>query len=157
MDKMKKYLKYILWLIGFFILSDFLINVGLNSNYKGMKRRDEISQISIYQAEATAMNGRIRGIIRNSQSEDLSGKYIKFEFYSKRNVYLGKKYIQIEQFNENGMQPFELFFKLQNVSDYNVSITDEKEEGELEIEILPKDMTKQEIIAATVITWLMFW
>ena len=157
MDKMKKYLKYILWLIGFFILSDFLINVGLNSNYKGMKRRDEISQISIYQAEATAMNGRIRGIIRNSQSEDLSGKYIKFEFYSKRNVYLGKKYIQIEQFNENGMQPFELFFKLQNVSDYNISITDQKEEGELEIEVLPKDMTKKEIFVATLLTFLIIW
>ena len=157
MSKLKKYFKYTLWIIGFFILSEFLINVGLNSNYNDMKRRDNIEQISIYQADSTAINGRIRGIIKNSESNNLSSKYIKIEFYSKRNVYLGKKYIEIGNLQTNETKPFELFFKLHNASEYNISIVDQKVEGELEIEILPKDMTKQEIIAATVITWLMFW
>jgi hypothetical protein len=157
MDKLRKYAIYLLWIIGFFILSEFLINVGLNSTYKDMKRRDETPQVLVYQAEATAINGRIRGVVNNAQPEDLSGKYIKFEFFSKRNVSLGKKYIEIDKINENGMQPFELFFKLQNVSEYTVSIVDEKEEGVLEIEILPKDMTKQEMLVATLFTFLIFW
>lgn len=157
MDKLRKYAIYLLWIIGFFILSEFLINVGLNSTYKDMKRRDETPQVLVYQAEATAINGRIRGVVNNAQPEDLNGKYIKFEFFSKRNVSLGKKYIEIDKINENGMQPFELFFKLQNVSEYTVSIVDEKEEGVLEIEILPKDMTKQEMLVATLFTFLIFW
>ena len=155
MDKMKTLLKYALWIIGFFILSDFLISVGLDSNYRNVERRDEVSQIAIYQAEATKVNGRIRGIIKNSDPEELSGKYIRFDFYSKRDVYLGKKYIQINQLEKDGTQAFEIFFKLQDVNYYKVSITNEKEEGE--IEILPKDWTRPEIILATALTFLIFW
>ena len=42
MDKLKKYFIYILLLVGFFILSNFLINVGLNSTYKKITRKEEI-------------------------------------------------------------------------------------------------------------------
>lgn len=155
MDKMKTLLKYALWIIGFFILSDFLISVGLDSNYRDIERKDEISQVAIYQAEATKVNGRIRGIIKNSEPEELSGKYIRFDFYSKRDVYLGKKYIQINELEKGETQAFEIFFKLQDVNYYKVSITNEKEEGE--IEILPKDWTRPEIILATALTFLIFW
>ena len=67
MKKMGTFLKYILWIIAFFIFSNFLIEVGLNSNYKKIERRDELSVVSIYQAEATKVNGRIRGFINNSR------------------------------------------------------------------------------------------
>lgn len=65
---MGTFLKYVLWLIAFFIFSNFLIEVGLNSNYKKIERRDEFSGVSIYQAEATKVNGRIRGFISNSRT-----------------------------------------------------------------------------------------
>lgn len=53
MDRLKTFLKYALWIIGFFILSNFLIYVGLNSNYRDLERKDSIQQVQIYQAEAT--------------------------------------------------------------------------------------------------------
>lgn len=65
---MGTFLKYVLWLIAFFIFSNFLIEVGLNSNYKKIERRDEFSGVSIYQAEATKVNGRIRGFISDSRT-----------------------------------------------------------------------------------------
>ena len=34
MKRMGTFLKYTLWVIAFFIFSNFLIEVGLNSNYK---------------------------------------------------------------------------------------------------------------------------
>ena len=67
MSRMKTLLKYALLIIAFFILSDFLIEVGLNCNYKKIERKDEISQVYIYQAEATKVNGRVRGFIKNSR------------------------------------------------------------------------------------------
>lgn len=76
MKRMGTFLKYALWIIGFWILSNFLIEVGLNSNYKGIERKDEVSQVSIYQAEATKVNGRIRGFIKNSRRAKL-----KWEIY----------------------------------------------------------------------------
>ena len=34
---------------------------------KKIERKDEISQVYIYQAEATKVNGRVRGFIKNSR------------------------------------------------------------------------------------------
>lgn len=48
-----------------------------------------------------------------------------------------------------------MFFKLQNVGYYKTSIADQIEEGE--IEILPREWTKPEIILATAFTFLIFW
>lgn len=152
---MKTFLKYALWVIGFFILSEFLINVGLNSTYKDIERRDANSQVSIYQAQATLVNGRIKGIVTNSEPEQLNGKYICIDFYSKRDVFLGKKYIQVENLGENESKPFEAYFKLKDVASYEVSIVDNKEEGE--IELIPKDLSKPEVVVATIFTLLMFW
>ena len=102
MDKLKKYFIYILLLVGFFILSNFLINVGLNSTYKKITRKeDNLSQVVIYQEEATFVNGRIKGIVSNTST--INDKYIKFDFYSERNVKLGSKYIEIDNLFYSGL------------------------------------------------------
>lgn len=147
---------YASWVILFFIFSNFLINVGLNATYKPIERRDNVSQVNIYQAEATLVDGRIRGLITNSETEDLSGKYLEVDFYSERDVYLGRKIIDINQLQANETQNFEILFKLEDVEYYSVSIVDERPEGE-EIEILPDGWTTTDVVVATVITMLIFW
>ena len=156
MDRTKTLLKYALWLVLFIIFSEFLINVGLNSTYKDIDRKNNIEQVNIYQAEATLVNGRIRGLITNSNPDDLSGKYLEIDFYSKRDIFLGKKYVEINQLEENGTQAFEVLFKLEDVNSYEVKIVDQKTDGG-EIEILPDEWTKPEILLATAITLLILW
>ena len=156
MDRMKTFLKYALLLILFMIFSEILINVGLNSTYKKIERQDNVSQVNVYQAEATLVNGRIRGLITNSQEQNLSGKFLEIEFYSKRDVFLGRKYIQLEQLEPNGTQSFETLFKLKEVAKYKVDIVDHKKDGG-EIDLLPAELTVQEIWVATFITLLIFW
>lgn len=147
---------YALWVVLFIIFSDFLINVGLNSSYKPIERRDNVSQVNIYQAEATLVNGRIRGLITNSETDNISNKYLEFDFYSERDVYLGKKIININELQPGETQNFEILFKLQDVDYYTVSVLDERPEGE-EIEILPEGWTTGEILLATAVTLLIFW
>lgn len=156
MDRLKTLFMYASWVILFFIFSNFLINVGLNATYKPIERRDNVSQVNIYQAEATLVDGRIRGIITNSETEELSGKYLEVDFYSERDVYLGRKIININQLQANETQNFEILFKLEDVEYYSVSIVDERPEGE-EIEILPDGWTTTDVVVATVITMLIFW
>ena len=156
MERLKTLLMYALWVVLFIIFSEFLINVGLNSTYKPIERKDNIAQVNIYQAEATLVNGRIRGLITNSQPEDLSGKYLKFDFYSERDVFLGRKFIAINTLQPDETQNFEILFKLTDVDYYTVSIVDEKPEGE-EIEILPEGWSTSEVVLATAITLLIFW
>lgn len=155
MDRLKTFLIYALIVVGFIILSEFLINVGLNSEYEPITRIDNTKEVQIYQAEATLANGRIRGIIQNTDS-DISNKYAKFSFYSERNLLLGKKFIKIDTLENGKVQPIELFFKLEDVGSYSVEIVDEKDDTG-EIELLPKDLTKPEVILATAILLLMFW
>ena len=155
MEKMQHFVKYILWIIGFFILSEFLINVGLNSSYKSIERKkDEISQVVMYQAEATKVNGRIKGIINNNEENKINEKYVKLDFYSKRDVNLGSKYIEVD--NSKEQIPFEVYFKLNDVSYYTVSLVNEKEKS-TEIEFIPKDLNRSDIVIATIIAMLIFW
>ena len=153
MDRVKTLLKYAVWVLAFIILSEFLINVGLNSTYRKISRKDNIEQVNIYQAEATLVNGRIRGTITNSEPEELNGKYVRIDFYSKRDVFLGRRYIEVKDLAQNGTMSFEVFFKLKEVGSYEVVIADKKEPAD-EIEWVPKDWTKGEIIAATIVTLL---
>ena len=147
---------YGLWIVLFIIFSEFLINVGLNSSYRPIERRDDVSQVNVYQAEATLVNGRIRGLITNSETDNISNKYLEFDFYSERDVFLGKKVIDINELEANETQNFEILFKLEDVDYYTVSVLDERPEGE-EIEILPEGWTTAEIIVATAFTLLIFW
>lgn len=156
MDRLKTFLKYALWLIGFFILSNFLIYVGLNSSYRDIERKDNVEEVQVYQAEATKVNGRIRGLIQNIEKENLAGKYIEIDMYSKRDVFLGREYIQIEEKGQGEPQAFEMLFKLQDVASYEISIVDEKQEGG-ELELLDTDLTTQEIIVLTAFTFLILW
>ena len=86
MSRLKTLFMYALWIVLFIIFSEFLINVGLNSSYRPIERRDSVSQVNVYQAEATLVNGRIRGLITNSETDNISNKYLEFDFYSKRDV-----------------------------------------------------------------------
>lgn len=157
MSTPQKIITWIAILVGVFILSDFLIYVGLNSTYKDIARADNNSQIVVYQADATYVNGRIRGIIKNTS--DIKDKYLKIELYSKRDVLLGKSYIEIKDTqnnNDNKEQPFELLFRAKDVVSYKIETVKEKEPG-TELEIIPKEWTKPEILLATALTFLIFW
>ena len=131
-----------------------MIYVGLNSTYKDIERKDNNSQIVVYQADATSVNGRIRGVIKDAKQ--IQESYLKIELYTERNVLAGRKYIEIEDVEGNETQPFELLFKAKNVAYYTIETANEKEEG-TELEILPKEWTKPEIILATALTFLIFW
>ena len=155
MSRMKTLTLYVLAIVGFFLFSELLINVSLESTYKKMGRRDNISQVVIGQAEATIVNGRLKGTITNPEDNPINGKYLKVDFYSARDVLMGTKYVDVSNLKVNQTQELEMFFKLENVSYYNISVTDEKTEKE--IELLPKDLTRPEIILGTILIMLIFW
>ena len=126
MDTLKKFAKYIIWIVLFYFFSNILIFVGLNSNYDKISSNGNMpSQVQIEQAEATLVNGRIRGKITNDGEEDLNGKYMKVDLYSSRDVLLGTEYMQISDLEKGGTDDFELYFKGQDVDHYDISFVDE--------------------------------
>lgn len=160
MSRIKTFIIYALWIILFFIFSELIINVGLNSSYKDMRSISKVEQVNIEQAQATLINGRIKGTIKNIGSENINGKYLKIDIYSERGVHLGAKYYDINNLGEEETQDFQLYFKTEYAKYYRVSIVDEKDTDDdldKEIEFISKDLSKSEIVVATFLTILIFW
>ena len=150
----KKVVIWVLILVGVYVLSDFLIYVGINSTYKDIQRQDSNSQVVVYQADATFVNGRIRGMIKDT--DEIQGKYLKVELYTKRDVLVGKSYIEVKDKEDSKTQPFEVLFKANDVAYYKIDSVKEKEPGS-ELEILPKELTRGEILLATALAFLILW
>ena len=157
MDRMKTFLKYAIILVLFIIVSEFLITAGVNSSYKDIQRLDNIGQVEVYQAQATLVNGRVKGIITNTAENDLNGKYIRFDLYSERDNLVGRKYIAVNNLPVGESEVFEFFFESKEVKSYEVKIVDAIEEGDEEIGIVPEEWTKPEIILGTIMVLLIFW
>ena len=155
MSRMKTFFKYAMWVILFFIFSEIMININLETVYRNIGRKDNLPQITIYQAQATKVNGRIKGTIYNGKENKITNKYLRIDLYSERDTYLGSKYIDVSTMREEETRNLEIYFKVQDVDYYEMKFTDEKEEEELP-EML-KDLTREQVVWGTFLTFLIFW
>ena len=155
MDRMKTLTKYVLWLILFYIFSNLMIYLNIETTYQNIGRKDNLSQITVYQAQATKINGRIKGTIYNDAENKITNNYLRIDLYSERGNFLGSKYIDVSNMRDNETREFEIYFKVQDVDYYEMKFVDEKEEGELP-EML-KDLTKEQVLIGTFLTFLIFW
>ncbi len=149
MDRIKRLILYFVGIVLFFIFSNFLIDVGLNSAYTKIDEIEKPNNVLIYQAEATAVNGRIRGVITNKNQEYYEGKYLKIELFSRGDNILGVKYIEIDDIPEEGT-PLEILFNIHDVKKYSITVVDNKPE-EKEIEDVLQEMLTPEIVFSTMI------
>lgn len=123
MNRMKTFAKYVIWLILFWLLTDILIYFGINSTYKNIRQRGDISEgIEIIQMQATAVNGRAKIKINNTA---LSGKVIKLDLYSSTEVNLGTQYLEIGNVKENESKEIETYFKFSGVDFYEINVVEE--------------------------------
>ena len=122
MNRVKTFAKYALWIILFWIFSDILINVAINTTYKNINRIGEIPNgIQVIEMEATAVNGRIKFIVNNTQ---LSGKYVKINLYSDLENLLGTQYLSIGDISEGQQKEISTYFKIPEVKKYEITIED---------------------------------
>ena len=155
MSTVKKFAKYVIWIILFWILSDILIYYGLNSTYKDMKNKgDNLNQVEVSTAEATKVNGRVIGKISNTKESNLSGKYLKINLYAESGNLLATEYVEIGKLRANEVKSFESYFKMQDVKSYDINIVDEKEENTSGV-FMTEDMTNMGVLA--LLTYMIFF
>lgn len=146
MDTVKTFVKYIIWIILFWILSDFLINIGLKTTYKEMQKIGQIpAGIQVKEIKSTAVNGKINLLV---SSTALSGKFIKVDLYSSKDNLLGTKYLDIGVINENQTKEIDTYFKISDVKKYEISVIDEK--GESSEGFMDTEMSKITILLSVI-------
>ena len=127
MDRVKTLAKYAIWIILFWILSDILIEIGLNSTYKDMESKGEIPQgVEVVQMQSTAVNGRMNLAVSGAE---LSGKYLKIDVYSDIGTHLGTQYLEIGTLQENQVKYLEKYFKITDVKMYEITVVEEMGES----------------------------
>ena len=126
MKRLKKFLLYAAMIAGFWIFSDILIYVSINSTYANIHSRvyTNSPEIIVGESKATYVNGFIRGSIKNNTDAIMNGKYLKIDLYSARDVKLGTKYVKIENLEPSKYQEFEMWYKFTDVEYANITVTD---------------------------------
>ena len=114
---------------------------------------DVPAQVEITRAEATLVNGRMSGIIKNSSDNDLNGKYIRINLFSEQGNILGTKFLQITDMAPDAQEEFNTYFEVKEVEHYTIEITNEVEqvEGSLLDVFTNEELTSYAIISALVL------
>ena len=126
MAKMKKYLLYVFLIAAFWVFSDILIYLSINTTYAHVDTKVfAISpEVTIGQSKATYVNGVVKGTVKNNTDAIINNKYLKIDLYSPRDVKMGTKYVKIENLDINKSQEFEMWYKITDVDHAEITVTD---------------------------------
>ena len=128
--RMKVFFCYLLIGIIFFVFSDFMIYFYTKSLYKPMTSYEinvTIPEVTISTAEASNVNGNVKGAIKNTTNEEIENQYLKFDFYTPREINVGTKYIKVDYLGQGEERQYEFGFRYDNVTSVKVSIIGEEE------------------------------
>lgn len=123
MTDLNKDLKIVLLVAAGFLLTGFLIFIGLNVNFKPIELKYELpNQISIEKAEAIKVQARVYGYVQNSEEVNLNNKFIKVSIFDSKGVNVDTKYLKIENLKKNERKLFKAWFNKKDVKSYAVDI-----------------------------------
>ena len=123
MTDLNKDLKIVLLVATGFLLTGFLIFIGLNVNFKPIELKYELpNQISIEKAEAIKVQARVYGYVQNSEESNLNNKFIKVSIFDSKGENVDTKYLKIENLNKNEKKLFKVWFNKKDVKSYAVDI-----------------------------------
>lgn len=130
MSTMRKFLKYFLLFLAVYFLSNIAIVYLMKTTYN--PKRFEIDpnvspKVEITDFQATITNGYVTGKITNDTGEDINGKYLKLDYYSKNGTNVGTKYVEINNLKPGETMDFTSQFNFDNVDSLKATIVDEKE------------------------------
>lgn len=154
MAKMKKFLLYALMIVAFWIFSDILIYLSINSTYANVNAKvyTNTPEIIVGESKATYVNGFIKGSIKNNTEGIINDKYLKIDLYTARDVKLGTKYVKIDNLESNKYQDFEMWYKFTDVDYANISITNNIENASEE-EFLSQETATYLILGTVLILY----
>lgn len=135
MARMKTFLRYLIIFVAIYVIFDFFTYRYLVNSYKNIKTYEIVEktpEIKIEEAKSTAVNGYVKGIVKNNTGEKINKTNIKIDLYNSRGSNLGTKYIKLENFSSNEVREFNINFKASNISYFEVSFTDEDMDAEIQ-------------------------
>ena len=117
MSRMKTFFKYLIIIVAFYFISDFIAAQIMLSTYynKSFKVEGPAPEVTISDNRATVTNGICKGTITNNTDEDIVDKYLKMTFTNPNGKDIGTKYIEIKKLAPGESMDFEVRYNYDNV------------------------------------------
>lgn len=123
---MKNFITYFIIFVLFFLFVEFVSAEYINSMYHDVKNYQVLAKspkISMREIKTTNMNGKLIGTITNNTDHKIESLYIKADYYSKQNNFLGTKYAKIESLGVNATQEFAIQHRFSEVDKVQIDTT----------------------------------
>lgn len=124
MESVKKFFVYILMFVALYIFVSLASYGFILNTYKNLNNYEILSQspkIEIVESKATNVNGYVVGRITNNTGSEIEQKYIKIDFYTENDTYLGTEYVEIKDFSKDEVLEFKSSFKYNGVEKYKIN------------------------------------
>ncbi|MEE1389576.1 MAG: FxLYD domain-containing protein [Clostridia bacterium] len=128
MAKMKKFFKYLIWLILLYLLVNGLTYLATKDDYRDLTNFNiatESPKIEVTESKSAYTHGYIKGQVTNDTGKHIPKTYLQIDFYNKDGVWLGKETKELESFNLNETIKFDISYTYTDVNKIRLSISDE--------------------------------
>lgn len=148
MSTMKNFLKYLLLLVGFFILSIVLENGLINNMYATINGESNGTlvtsgesvasdlEVTVESAKASNVNGNLKVKITNTSGHFIEKCCAKVELFSRQNLLVATKYIDINNFEVNESRYYEIKFQAKEVARYAITLIESQPDKSNIVDIL---------------------
>lgn len=129
MQTIKRFLLYLIMLIVFMVIANFLIFLGLNGKYKNISNCQIIQDdytIELIEAKVGFTKGHVEAKIKSTSANMKENVYVKIDLYNKNKLYLGTEYYDIKYFYPNEEINFKITFNYENVDLVKMELVNEK-------------------------------
>ncbi|MBR1540636.1 MAG: hypothetical protein IJ629_05725 [Clostridia bacterium] len=135
MGKMQTCLTYVLIIVGFFFISEFLSgklieqmyvkmngNVQENFTYQG---QDIALDVEVIDAKATNVNGYITVRVTNNTDVTVDKAYLKFDLFAKGDIKAVSRYMEVTDLKPGEHKDYTLKFRAGYVDTYKVAVKED--------------------------------
>ena len=125
MDSVKKFLMYIILVILLYIFVSVCSYAFISKAYKNINDYEILTtkpSIEILESKATYVNGYVLARVTNNTGIEIQQTYLKLDFYTENDNYLGTKYAEIGELSNNQTYEVRSSFKFNGVDNFKASI-----------------------------------
>lgn len=129
MSTMKKFGKYLILFLLFYVFVSVMSYAIIRSNYTPIESYTInciVPTVEIIEAKVTRVGGYVQGKIYNNDTNVIDDKYIRLDFISESGNRIISKYVELNDFKPNEEKEFKVNFSAENIQTFGVELVEAK-------------------------------
>ena len=140
MDRMKTFLMYALWIVLFYLFSNFAITTMIKTTYRDVgkdnihiEESDNGFEMTVERADSNRRQAYFTGTVKNTSDKVIDKQYVKVDSYYKGKL-MQEKYMAFENLQPGEERKFKLLYNVGQIDEFKVSYVDEIPENKTAVD-----------------------